>query len=229
MFLTTYIHSLLRRKTKEYVRKLEESSYQSCLAAFFELDGSLQQFHSSIPSEFKSENLMSRSEREPLQRNAFFILSIYHLSMIFLHSSMVPALSLSTAGKAIPPTVIKISSKTATTHAERFAKMTREYLKTTPEIAKIPSFVGYCAFVTGMVLSAVMTFIGPERGQGVRRDGAVCALLLWELKVYWPTLQCFVSLSLFFLSSHTYLYWSCSSTKTWRLIFAYPNSTIPHY
>lgn len=191
---TTYVNSLLRRKTKEYVRKLEESSYQSCLATFFELDGSLQEFHSSLPSEFKSGNLMSRSKSEPLQRNAFFILSIYHLSMIFLHSSMVPALSLSTAGKSIPPAVIKISSQTATTHAERFAKMTRGYLSTKPEIAKIPSFVGYCAFVTGMVLSAVMAFIGPERGQGVRRDGAVCALLLWELKVYWPTLQCFVSL-----------------------------------
>jgi hypothetical protein len=135
---------------------------------------------------------MDHPHREPLQRNAFFILSVYHLCMIFLHSSMVPALSLSTAGHTIPPAIIKISSKTATTHAQLFAKMTCSYLNTTPDMAKVPSFVGYCAFVAGMVLSAVMSFTGLEKGQGVRRDGAICALLLWEIKVYWPTLQIFV-------------------------------------
>ncbi|KAH8704019.1 hypothetical protein BGW36DRAFT_423547 [Talaromyces proteolyticus] len=188
-----YMLEVLRlwRNVKEFVRKLEKSTYQSCLSTFFELDSNLQHFYSSLPSEFKDDNLMDETRSEPLQRNAFFILSMYHLCLIFLHSSMVPALSLSTAGHATPPTIVKISSKTATSHAEYFAKMTCGYLNTTPDMAKVPSFVGYCAFVAGMVLSAVMAFTGLEKGQGIRRDGAICTLLLWELKVYWPTLQFF--------------------------------------
>lgn len=106
---------------------------------------------------------------------------------------MIPTFSpVKNTGYTIPTAVTKTSSKTATVQARNFARMVRAYLASQPDIAKVPPFVGYCAFVAGMVLSAVLSFVGKKRGQEIRRDGAIYTLLLWELKVYWPVLEFFV-------------------------------------
>jgi hypothetical protein len=209
MFLPS---SICRRDVKRFVRKSESCDFPSCLVTLFELDDKLQRFYRSLPNEYKDRNLMDSCRGEPIQRNSFFIHSVYYVCLTFLHSSVVPALSTATLRQLIPPMVVKMSSKTATSNARLFAKMARAYLATTPDIARVPSFVGYCAFVAGMALSAVLNYVGLEKGQAIRRNCAICTLLVWELKVYWPVLQCFVRTHVPFISlycprHHTYLYY----------------------
>lgn len=158
------------------------------------MDGKLQNFYDTLPDEFKDKALMTNANPEPLQRNAFFICSIYYLCVICLHSSVVPALSGSTIGYFVSTMAVKASAETAYCNARRFTQMARDYISTTPDFTKLPPFIGYCAFYAGSVLGIISDFWREEEGEEFWDGAMVCKLVLRELMVYWPVLGCFVSL-----------------------------------
>ena len=111
-----------------------------------------------------------------------------------LHSSVVPALSCFKTDFNIPHEIVKLSASTVYSNARRFVEMAREYLSTTPDFTKVPSFVGYCAFVAGSVQECVLEFLTSQDRYDLPDDVEICIIILRELLVYWPVLTCFVSI-----------------------------------
>ncbi len=109
-----------------------------------------------------------------------------------LHSSTVPALSCAKLNFQISHEIVKLSACTVYTNGRRFVEMAREYLSTTPDFTKVPSFVGYCAFVAGSAQECVMEFQATRDGHDLPDDVEICLIVLRELVVYWPVLKCFV-------------------------------------
>jgi hypothetical protein len=71
----------------------------------------------------------------------------------------------------------------------RATEMAKRYLPTTPDFSKVPSFVGYCAFIArsvhGIMLDLKDTCLAPA----LRTNAIVCLIILEELKIYWPILS----------------------------------------
>lgn len=155
------------------------------------MDAKLQQFYESLPSQFNNTESLS-SDSEKLQRNVFFLRSIYYLCVMCLHSSAVPALSCSEMDFIIPQEIAKLSAKRVHSTARHFVEMSRNYLATTPDFTKVPSFVGYCAFVAGSVQECVLELQGLGQVYDLPEDVEICMIILKELTVYWPVLSCFV-------------------------------------
>ena len=109
-----------------------------------------------------------------------------------LHSSAVPALSFTKTGLLISPEIVKLSARTVFSAARLFVEMSREYLATSPDFTKVPSFVGYCAFVAGSIQKVVMDFQVAGEGYDISGDVEICMVVLTELMAYWPVLKCFV-------------------------------------
>lgn len=174
---------------------MKESSYPNAsafLAAFYDMDSKLQQFYETLPRRVREKSAVRDSNQERLQRIVYFIHSIYYLCVMRLHSSAVPALSRTKAGLLISPNVVRLSARTVFSTARLFVEMSREYLATVPDFTKVPSFVGYCAFVAGSVQEVVMDFQVAGDDYDFSRDVEICILVLRELMAYWPILKCFV-------------------------------------
>ena len=135
---------------------------------------------------------MAKPNSEKLLRNAYFVRSIYYLCVMYLHASAVPALACTRTGLLLPAEMVKLSARTVFSTARLFVEMSREYLATTPDFTKVPSFVGFCAFVAGSVQEIVMDF--PNAGEccDFSGDVEICLIVLKELMNYWPVLKCFV-------------------------------------
>ena len=135
---------------------------------------------------------VAKPSPEPLQRNAYFIRCIYYLCVMCLQSSAVPALSCTKTGFLISPEIVKLSARTVFHTARSFVEMSREYLATRPDFTKVPSFVGYCAFVAGSVLKVVMDFQVAVESYDFSGDIQLCLILLKELTAYYRVLRPFV-------------------------------------
>lgn len=85
-----------------------------------------------------------------------------------------------------------MSARRVFSTARLFVEISREYLATTPDFTKVPSFVGYCAFVAGSVQETVMDFEVAGEGYDICGDVEICMVVLKELMAYWPVLKCFV-------------------------------------
>lgn len=188
----------LRRDTRNLVRQSWDSYSSTYVAAIFELDLRLQQIYAMLPPELQVENALKRGASEDLQRNSFYLNSIYYLCNIFLHASAVPGLSGSSGASDIPHNFMEFCATIALTNANNFSKMAKTYLERSPDLAKIPPFVGYCAFISGSVhavmarLSRESSIFTPSRAQSI-----VCLLVLQELKAYYPILGLLVSSTLY--------------------------------
>lgn len=179
------------------MRNPSSSNASAFLAAFFDIDAKLQQFCESLPSQFKVTDSLS-SASENLQRNVVFLHSIYYLCVMFLHSSAVPALSCRKMEFMIPQEIAKLSARTVHATARHFVEMSRNYLVTTPDFTRVPSFVGYCAFIAGSLQECVLELQPLGKVYDLVEDVKVCMLILKELAVYWPVLSCFVCSSCLF-------------------------------
>ena len=181
-----------RKNVKEFVRLNEEVSTSMYLATLFDLDTRVRQQHDAVPSDFGDGTSIQMLVGEGLRRSAFHLHSIYYVCMIFLHASVVPVLSGSAASKGLSPLVTKLSATTALSNAFAFAKMAKEYLRTTPDFTKLPPFVGYCAFVAGSVLNAAGVHLGSKSANQNHEGSLVCATVIQELSTYWPVFNSFV-------------------------------------
>lgn len=181
-----------RKEIKTFVQRSSYTNASAFLAAFFDLDSKLQQFYKSLPHEFRANDLMTHTSSERLQRNAYFVRSVYYLCVMYLHSAAVPALSGIKNGLCPSPEIIKLSARKVFSTAREFVELSKEYFSTTPDFTKVPSFVGFCAFVAGSVQEAVMDFQITGEDYDFSGDVAICMVVLKELMVYWPVLKCFV-------------------------------------
>ncbi|KEF53145.1 uncharacterized protein A1O9_11054 [Exophiala aquamarina CBS 119918] len=176
---------------RDLVRQQWYGATTGYMTTLFEHDRRLEDFYSSVPTELKARNSVISCQPERLRRNMFFVNSIYHLCMIFLHSSAVPGLSGKGAKIQMSSTLSQTCARTALLNANLFAKMAREFLCTAPDFSKVPTFIGYCAFIAGSV-HAFMLSADPRPSSNPHWARSLVSLhLLQGLGHYFPVILVF--------------------------------------
>lgn len=132
-----------------------------------------------------------------------FISALYHQCQITLHSMIVPLFSGTNRGPTIDPEIVKQSAETVTQHAELFEALLAPYMYGKGDITLLPPFVGYGAFITGVVfLATEVSFQDKTSRRPIpgtlpesRRLSIVQGTLrlLNKLRFYWRALQLSVS------------------------------------
>ncbi|QMW30247.1 hypothetical protein G4B84_005582 [Aspergillus flavus NRRL3357] len=128
-----------------------------------------------------------------------FISALYHQCQITLHSMIVPLFSGTNRGPTIDPEIVKQSAETVTQHAELFEALLAPYMYGKGDITLLPPFVGYGAFITGVVfLATEVSFQDKTSRRPIpgtlpesRRLSIVQGTLrlLNKLRFYWRALQ----------------------------------------
>ncbi|KAF2101141.1 hypothetical protein NA57DRAFT_74727 [Rhizodiscina lignyota] len=180
----------LWRQAKQFVRRSWNATSSVYLTSFFELDSKLQRFQSIVPGELMDDDVMRPDNPERVQRNSYFLRSMYHLCLVYLNASAVPCFSGSKARQKLSPNLVEFCARATLSNADQFANLSKAYLATTPDFSKVPCFVGYCAFMAGSVHG---TMCSPKSTSSASYSSwakcAVCLLILQELKEYWPVLN----------------------------------------
>lgn len=169
------------------------SSAAGDIATLFELTSKLQNIYQTFPEPLKSETAIQPSSPESLVRNSMFLLSTYHLCAVYLNWSIVPAAASVAERSPIPTSAVRHCVQTAYSHARQFAHLARAYIATLPDITKITSFIGYSAYVAGLVFGAVVRCLRASREDNAWRDGLACLLFMQELTPYWSPFKTLVS------------------------------------
>lgn len=183
-----------RREVRLLVRLTRGARPPSYMQSVFELENKLRKAYAAIPPALLSEDLMSSTypDVEKTQRNSIHLHSIYHLCLIFLHSSMVQAFSGDQDSMDIPPSLSDSCARSVSQHAVAFTELARKYLATIPDFSKVPCFVGYSAFVAGSVHVVRMDLEENPQNTTPYAHALICRHLLSELKIYYPVLDCLV-------------------------------------
>ena len=155
----------------------------------FELDGNLQKLYKELPKELTAEGLISPGSSERILRNAFFLRSIYHLCLVYLHASVVPGLSGSKRGLDCSRNLVEYCARTALSNATLFSDMAKDYLGSRPDFSKVPTFVGYCAFIMGSTHAVMLGHSGTTDAFASFSNSVYCLMMLQELKDYWPIMR----------------------------------------
>ena len=165
----------------------------SDIATLFELASRLQNQYQALPELLRSQRAIRPSLPERVVQNSMFLLSTYHLCAVYLNWSIVPASANAAEHSPLPASVARQCVQTAYSHARQFAHLARAYFATVPDITKISSFIGYSAYVAGLVLGAVVRCLRATREDDVWKDGLACLLLMQELAPYWSPFETLVS------------------------------------
>ncbi|KAE8140005.1 hypothetical protein BDV38DRAFT_240827, partial [Aspergillus pseudotamarii] len=128
-----------------------------------------------------------------------FTSALYHQCQIALHSMVVPLFSGTHHGPTIDPEIVKQSAETVTQHAELCEALLAPYMYGPGDVTLLPPFVGYAAFITGVVFLAIEVSFRdktsrrpiPGTVSESRRLSTVKGTLglLNKLRFYWRALQ----------------------------------------
>ncbi|UDD61989.1 hypothetical protein AFCA_009321 [Aspergillus flavus] len=128
-----------------------------------------------------------------------FISALYHQCQITLHSMIVPLFSGTNRGPTIDPEIVKQSAETVTQHAELFEALLAPYMYGKGDITLLPPFVGYGAFITGVVFLATEVSFQDKTSRrpipGTLPESRRLSIvqgslrLLNKLRFYWRALQ----------------------------------------
>ena len=198
------------------VRRTGRTRPRSPVQSVFELEAKVRKAYAAIPAGLRSDRLISSTlpDVEKTQRDCIYLHAIYHLCLISLHSSLVSVDPEEGDDISASPTLSDSCTRTVARHAASFAELARKYLATVPDFSKVPSFVGYAAFLAGSV-HAIRLELGEDLQNTTSHTHAlICGLLLSELKIYYPVLDGMVGsfLNSSFTVGHdvTYLTSGCS-------------------
>ncbi|KAE8363288.1 hypothetical protein BDV27DRAFT_165503 [Aspergillus caelatus] len=135
-------------------------------------------------------------ENTPL---VLFTSALYHQCQIALHSMVVPLFSGTHHGPTIDPEIVKQSAETVIQHAELCEALLAPYMYGPGDVTLLPPFVGYAAFITGVVFLAIeVSFRDKTSRRPIpgtlsesRRLSTVKGTLrlLNKLRCYWRALQ----------------------------------------
>lgn len=178
---------------------MQTSSY---LSSILELEAKLHRVYDEIPAEVKSDDVMSADGTERTQRNAMLLHAIYYCCLLYLHSSVVPIFSGSTADSKVSPTLLDSCGRTVLETAQNFMTLIKGFLRTSPDMTKISSFVAYATYLLGSVNAIAYKFLPRQQGADLYIQGLICLRVVNSMATYYPGLDSLVSHSLLELHGH---------------------------
>lgn len=172
----------------------QTSSY---LSSVLELEAKLHRVYAAIPAEVKADDKMSANGTERMQRNAMLLHAIYYCCLLSLHSSVVPMFSGSTADSKVSPTLLDSCGRTVLETAQNFMTLVKGFLRTSPDMTKISSFVAYATYLLGSVNAIAYKFLPRQQDAHLYIQGLICLRVVDSMAMYYPGLDSLVSRSFF--------------------------------
>ncbi|KAH6884444.1 hypothetical protein B0T10DRAFT_579059 [Thelonectria olida] len=133
-------------------------------------------------------------DREPPRSNSgdqgrvFSLTYLYHLCVVYLHSSMVPVLSCSSQTPPISRAMIRLAAEQAWEHSVFITTITEQFIARKASISKSWAVVGYGAYVCAAIQLRRYLALGILTHQRLK-DTTVHLHLAGELRKYWMTLR----------------------------------------
>ena len=172
-------------------------SIKDWLAELFELDGRLSRWPALLRSSsaYSKRNLYEQLviEHQPLY---IFVHSLYHQCRLVLHAALVPQFSGLCLNERLPAEVTRLSARIALTSALRVSEIAADLLALDWDPAQIPSFVGYCLYVSGSILITLLQSKDAALATLARESFVHNLKLLKIMQVYWTNLERLVSATL---------------------------------
>lgn len=122
------------------------------------------------------------------QGRIFSLTYLYHLCVVYLHSSVVPVLSCTTQNLPISRAMIRLSAEQAWEHSVSLTTMTDQFIAGKAAISKSWAVVGYGAYVCAAIQLRRLLALGVLTHQRLQ-DTKVHLHLTGELSKYWMTLR----------------------------------------
>ncbi|EED12328.1 hypothetical protein TSTA_003840 [Talaromyces stipitatus ATCC 10500] len=122
------------------------------------------------------------------QARSFCLGYFYHLCVVYLHSSIVPALSYSRTPLAISRVMIRLAAEQAWEHSVSMTTMADQFIARRATISKLWPVVGYGAYVCAVIQLRRFLALRVLTHQHLQ-EMKVHLLISGELSKYWMTLQ----------------------------------------
>ena len=135
-----------------------------------------------------------------------FIHTLYHQCRLVLHTALVPQFCGLHLHENLPSEATGLSARIALKSALKISEMAADLLALDWDPAQIPSFVGYCLYVSGTILITLVHSRDSMLATLAAEHFSPTFKLLKLMKVYWINLERLVS-----CVSENFSYYLCST------------------
>lgn len=146
------------------------------LSTLLALDRRLEVFFENLHPDFRNFGLESLRSPKTDPYKLFTMLCVYHLSIIVLHSSIVPIFSSTLSDLDISKKFVRLSAKEALQHSKLVIDMARIFVGC-PDISRLPGIAGYALFVSASIQLKSLSAQGKLQSQGPGCCNAAVSIL----------------------------------------------------
>jgi len=188
------ISNMCRRDTRGHIRSIHRSSATEWMARLFEIEGQLSKWLAQLHETFKYSKRTLYEQLVVNQQPVFvFVHALYHQCRLVLHSSLVPKFGGLRLPEAIPSEATSLSARIALISAQKLSEIGTDLLALDWPTSQIPSFVGYCMYVSASIHITLLSSRDPSLS-AIARSHLISSLkVLVSVKMYWTNLERLVS------------------------------------
>lgn len=160
------------------------------MARLFEIEGQLSNWSAQLHETFKysKRNLYEQLVVNQQPVYVFFHI-LYHQCRLVLHSSLVPKFGGLRLPEAIPTEATSLSARIALTSAQKISEIGANLLALDWPASQIPSFVGYCMYVSASVHITLLSSRDVSLATFARANLISSLKVLLSVKAYWTNLE----------------------------------------
>lgn len=164
------------------------------MARLFEIEGQLSKWASQLHETFKYSKRNLYEQLVVHQHTVYiFVHALYHQCRLVLHSSLVPKFGGLRLPETIPSEATSLSARIALTSARKISELGADLLALDWHPSQIPSFVGYCMYVSASIHITLLSSRDVSLSALARGNLISSLKLLASVKMYWTNLERLVS------------------------------------
>lgn len=188
------ISNMCRRDIRGHIRSIHRSSAMEWMARLFEIEGQLSKWPAQLHETFKYSKRSLYEQLVVNQQPVFiFVHALYHQCRLVLHSSLVPKFGGLRLPEAIPSEATSLSARIALTSAQKISELGADLLALDWHASQIPSFVGYCMYVSASIHITLLSSRDASLSTMARGNLITSLKVLVSVKMYWTNLERLVS------------------------------------
>ncbi|KUJ09191.1 uncharacterized protein LY89DRAFT_763921 [Mollisia scopiformis] len=177
-------------KIRDLVRTANTTPVKDWLADLFELEGRLSSWLAALPETFLYSKRKLYEQLVVNQQPVYiFVHALYHQCRLVLHISLVPHFSGLHFHKKFPVEITSLSARIALKSAQAISELGADLLALDWDAAQIPSFVGYCFYVSSSIQITLLGSKDTSLAASARTNLISNLKLINSMKVYWKNLE----------------------------------------
>ncbi|KEF52228.1 uncharacterized protein A1O9_11855 [Exophiala aquamarina CBS 119918] len=178
------------RDIRGHIRSIHRSSATEWMARLFEIEGQLSKWSAQLHETFKYSKRSLYEQLVVNQQPVFiFVHALYHQCRLVLHSSLVPKFGGLRLPEAIPSEATSLSARIALTSAQKISELGADLLALDWHASQIPSFVGYCMYVSASIHITLLSSRDASLSAMARGNLINSLKVLVSVKMYWANLE----------------------------------------